>query len=100
MRDEETGLLFQAAPRLLDGAGPGVGFRYRAESAALELKLVGWVRNLPDGRVEAVTEGKEAALNGFLDRVAGGPMKGYIRRTETFLEESTGEFDDFRIRFY
>lgn len=78
----------------------GVGFRYTAESAALELKLTGWVRNLPDGRVEALVEGPEKGLNAFLDRIAQGPMKHYIQRAQIRWEEATGEFDDFRVRFY
>jgi len=78
----------------------GVGFRYTAESAALDLKLTGWVRNLPDGRVEALVEGSEKGLTAFLDRIAQGPMKHYIQRVESRWDPATGEFDDFRVRFY
>lgn len=78
----------------------GVGFRYTAESAALELKLTGWVRNLPDGRVEALLEGPEKGLHAFLDRMAEGPMRHYIQGAQIRWEEPTGEFDDFRVRFY
>ena len=78
----------------------GVGFRYTAESAALDLKLTGWVRNLPDGRVEALVEGPEKGLKAFLDRIAQGPMKPYLQRVETHWDPATGEFDDFRVRFY
>lgn len=82
------------------GRVQGVGFRYTAESVALELHLVGWVRNLPDGRVEAVCEGSEKALKDFPDRIAGGPMGVYIQHTELNWAPATGEFKDFRIRFY
>ena len=82
------------------GRVQGVGFRYTTETVALELELVGWVRNLPDGRVEAVCEGSEQALNTFLERMAQGPMKRYIRQTETNWGEGTGEFEEFRIRFF
>ena len=81
------------------GRVQGVGFRYTAESVALELGIVGWVRNLPDGRVEAVAEGPQKSLNVFLERIASGPMKRYIRETETHWDKPTGEFDDFQIRF-
>ena len=82
------------------GRVQGVGFRYTAETAALELRLVGWVRNLPDGRVEAICEGSESALNSFLERIAHGPMEPYIRDTRVTWSEATGEFEEFRIRFF
>ena len=83
------------------GRVQGVGFRYTAETAALELKLVGWVRNLPDGRVEAICEGSAALLKKFLEKIAAGPMRSYIRQTQAdWMEESTGEFSDFKIRYF
>lgn len=82
------------------GKVQGVGFRYTAESVALELKLTGWVRNLPDGRVEAVCEADTRALKLFLKRVAEGPMKPHLRGTDTTWSAATGEFEDFGIRFY
>ena len=82
------------------GRVQGVGFRYTTESAALELGVTGWVRNLPDGRVEALAEGPEKILKTLLDRIASGPMKRYIRDVEVHWEQPTGEFDDFRVRFF
>ncbi len=82
------------------GRVQGVGFRYTAESVALELGITGWVRNLPDGRVEGAVEGPEKTLRVFLERIASGPMKGYIRGVETYWEKPAGEFDDFQIRFF
>ena len=77
-----------------------MGFRYTTESVALELGVGGWVRNLPDGRVEALAEGTEKELKTFLERIAGGPMKNYIRQVELHWAKATGEFDDFQVRFY
>ena len=77
-----------------------MGFRYTAESVALELGVTGWVRNLPDGRVEALCEGTEKTLKVFLERISIGPMKSYIRQVEIHWDKVTGEFDDFKIRFY
>jgi len=82
------------------GRVQGVGFRYTAESAALKLGVTGWVRNLPDGRVEAMAEGQEKTLKKLLDQIASGPMKQYIRGVETRWEKPAGEFDDFQIRFF
>ncbi len=82
------------------GRVQGVGFRYTVETVALELKLIGWVWNLPDGRVEAVCEGSEKALNSFLEKIAAGPMKPHIRETQTGWGQAAGEFKDFHIRFF
>lgn len=78
----------------------GVGFRYTVETAALELALTGWVRNRPDGRVEAVVEGPAARLQAFLEQVRTGPMARYIQGADAAWGEATGECDDFQIRFY
>ena len=78
----------------------GVGFRYTAESVALALGVNGWVRNLPDGRVEAACEGSEKKLNLLLERIADGPMKRHIKETQLRWENPTGEFQEFQIRFY
>lgn len=81
------------------GRVQGVGFRYTAETAALALKLRGWVRNLPDGRVEAVCEGSESRLQSFLETIKTGPMAKHIQRVQIAWEDPTREFRDFQIRF-
>lgn len=55
------------------GVVQGVGFRYFAHRAARELNLRGWVRNLPDGSVETVAEGADAAVTEYLSRLSRGP---------------------------
>lgn len=82
------------------GRVQGVGFRYTAESVALELGITGWVRNLPDGRVEALAEGTEKKLQTFLDRIAAGPMKRYIINVQLDWQAPTGEFEEFQVRFF
>ena len=73
----------------------GVGFRYTVRNTASGLGLTGWVRNLPDGRVELVCEGEEKKLNIFLDDIAKEfPVDAQVSRGKT-----TGEFADFDIRF-
>jgi len=81
------------------GRVQGVGFRFTTEQIALSLGMTGWVKNLPDGRVEVMAEGEEAKLVGFLEKIRNGPMKPYIRGVEAEWEEAKGEFRDFGIRF-
>ncbi|PIQ81608.1 MAG: acylphosphatase [Candidatus Omnitrophica bacterium CG11_big_fil_rev_8_21_14_0_20_64_10] len=82
------------------GRVQGVGFRYTAEEAALSLGLTGWVRNLPDGRVEAVCEGPKRRLERFLAVIAAGPMRPNIQSHTADWGAATGRFTDFRVRFF
>ena len=77
----------------------GVGFRFTVRSIASESGLVGWVRNLRDGRVEVVCEGEEKKLKAFLDNIKDEFLGRYIVDTDVIWEEPTHEFDSFGIRF-
>lgn len=77
----------------------GVGFRYTAQDIATRLGLKGWVKNLEDGRVEIVVEGKEEDIKGFLDKISKGQLGRYIIDTGLSWGKPTKEFDDFDIRF-
>ena len=80
------------------GSVQGVGFRYSAERTAELFKITGWVKNLRDGRVELVCEGKDASLKEFLQKIEA-MFSSYIRDREVGWEDATGEFDYFDIRF-
>ena len=54
---------------VVSGRVQGVGFRFFAERAAREAGVKGWVRNRPDGTVETLVEGEQAAVDGYLDRL-------------------------------
>ena len=80
------------------GLVQGVGFRFTAERAAVSLGINGSIRNLRDGRVEIVCEGKETELNKFLSKL-DSVFKQYIRGVETDWSDATGEFQGFYISF-
>lgn len=78
------------------GRVQGVGFRFTASRIAERFSVVGWVRNLPDGRVEMVAEGAEAELARFIAAVQGA-MKASIQDVQSESEPATGEFQGFTI---
>lgn len=67
---------------LVSGRVQGVGFRAFVTEAARGLGLSGWVRNLADGRVEAVAEGDAAALDSLASALARGPLLARVDRVE------------------
>ncbi|MFC1511318.1 acylphosphatase [Candidatus Margulisiibacteriota bacterium] len=76
----------------------GVGFRYAAVDIARRYGIFGWVKNLRDGRVEVVAEGKDAAVQSFLDAL-NAEMAHHIRDKNVSWETAASEFTDFRIKF-
>lgn len=78
----------------------GVFFRSHTRDMALSLGLNGWVRNLPDGRVEAVFEGEDDALKQMVSWCHKGPASARVDDAEVEWEEPTGEFEDFSIKYW
>lgn len=81
------------------GRVQGVGFRYTAEKFALDLKLVGCVKNLADNRVELVCEGPKEKIETLLDQIQRSSLGRTITKTVCHWEKPTQEFKDFRIEF-
>jgi acylphosphatase len=65
---------------LYEGHVQGVGFRWSVRHTAKGFDVTGWVRNLPDGRVELQVTGEEDEVRAFLDRVAEGELHSLIHR--------------------
>jgi acylphosphatase len=71
-----------------EGQVQGVGFRFTVRHIAKGFDVTGWVRNLPDGRVELQVTGDEAEARAFLDQVAQSELHSLIRKqTENTLNE-------------
>ena len=79
------------------GRVQGVGFRYTTRNIALGYDVQGYVRNLPDGRVELVMEGPDAQMDQVVGEVQRR-MNGYIRTLESHVGPATREFEQFTIR--
>jgi acylphosphatase len=63
---------------VVSGEVQGVGFRYAARERAAELGVAGWVRNLPDGTVEAEVEGESGAVERMLAWLDRGPRAARV----------------------
>lgn len=86
-----------AVRAIVSGRVQGVGFRYWAQQEASDRDLVGYVRNLPNGDVEAVLVGEEMTVNLMLDLLWEGPLVAKVKGVKTeYLEECT-EFSEFAI---
>jgi acylphosphatase len=82
---------------VVSGRVQGVSFRYYTQRKAVELGVVGWVRNESDGTVRTVAEGEEPALRGFREFLEVGPPYAEVTSVEEHWKEATGEFERFRI---
>ena len=75
-----------------------VYFRGSTQHVAREAGLAGWVRNLPDGRVEAVFEGPRPAVQALLDWCRHGPPTAVVEDVEVRWEPPQDEPPGFRVR--
>lgn len=82
---------------LFSGRVQGVGFRYQVLQTAREFEVAGFVRNLPDGRVELEAEGSEAEIKAFVQGVEER-MEGYIRKAERTAGRRLPQLSGFTIR--
>lgn len=80
------------------GQVQGIGFRYTLQDIANYHKVLGWVKNLDDARVEAVAEAEEEVLNTFLQRI-NQHFSRYIKEVNLEWLPAGGEFRDFKVVF-
>ena len=80
----------------VEGCVQGVFFRDSTRRRALDLGVTGFVRNLADGRVEAVFEGEESAVNQAIRFVREGPPHASVTHVDVTNEPYDGEFVSFR----
>lgn len=81
----------------ISGRVQGVFFRAEAQGEARRLGLTGWVRNLPDGRVEVVAQGPKEKLEKFIEWCRHGPPGAHVAHLEQNWDEGLQEFQDFQI---
>jgi acylphosphatase len=82
---------------VIGGRVQGVGFRYFTHDVAVREGVTGWVRNLPDGRVEALLEGESEAVTRVERALRQGPRGARVESVSVDTEEPTGAYHTFSI---
>jgi acylphosphatase len=95
---EEGSMIKTRAHLYISGRVQGVSFRYYTLEEAQAVGVHGWVRNLWDGRVEALFEGEETAVDHMTQWCHKGPGTAVVENVEVLWEEPAEEFSNFRVR--
>jgi len=84
----------------VSGVVQGVGFRYFVIDIARNLNLRGWVRNMPDGSVEAEVVGKEGLIADFVSQLKVGPRAAHVTGVNVSWQPTEPDYSAFEIRFF
>jgi acylphosphatase len=99
-KEEKKAKLLKARAHVyMSGRVQGVFFRSETQDEARRLGLTGWVRNLPDGRVEAVFEGEKEKVDALIDFCRRGPTGARVTNAEVAWENYEGIYKSFIIRY-
>ena len=83
----------------VQGLVQGVAFRAFTEREARRLGLMGFCRNLGDGRVEVVLEGEKEAIESLVHRLHVGPSRAEVQEVQVHWGEAAGNMNSFEIRY-
>jgi acylphosphatase len=81
-----------------EGRVQGVGFRWTARQIANGFEVTGWVRNLPDGRVEMMASGERDEVEAFLQAIRDSELSSHIRNETAAEIPAPGDARGFEIR--
>jgi acylphosphatase len=87
-----------SAEFVVSGIVQGVGFRYFVYRNATSLDLTGYVKNLPNGDVLTVVEGRKDLVEELYNRLKIGPMRAYVKSVNQKYYGYQGRFETFEIR--
>lgn len=90
----------QQAHIFIEGRVQGVGFRHFTKVNAEEVGVFGWVKNLPDGRVEAVFAGPMDHIREMVSRCEKGPGASRVDNIDVEVEEADEDHDAFEVRYH
>ncbi len=82
---------------IISGLVQGVGYRFFTQRAAARHQVRGYVKNLADGRVEALAQGSEKSVENFKHDLNAGPSFSNVEHIEEIVVEPSGWYSSFRI---
>jgi acylphosphatase len=88
----------QRARVRVSGQVQGVFFRDSTRQKAEELGLAGWVRNMPDGQVEALFEGPPEKVEEIVSWCKEGPQRASVEKVDADFESAGGDLEGFEVR--
>ncbi len=88
-----------SAHAIISGRVQGVFFRAETQRVAERFGVVGWVRNRPDGTVEAVFEGEQKAVDAVLVWCKEGPNLAVVDKVKVKWQDYSGEFSSFDVTY-
>ncbi len=83
----------------IQGRVQGVFFRQSAKIKARKIGVFGWIKNLPDGRIEAVFEGDKEKVEKMIEWSKKGTIIANVKALDIKEEKYKGEFNNFDLRF-
>ena len=81
-----------------EGRVQGVGFRWTTKNLARGYDVTGWVKNLPDGRVEMQVRGETEEVDAFIEAIGESELKSHIKKSEVTVIPPPAGFHGFEIR--
>ena len=81
-----------------EGRVQGVGFRWTVKNLARGYDVTGWVKNLPDGRVEMQVSGETEEVDAFIEAIAESELKSHIKKSDVSVIPPPAGFHGFEIR--
>lgn len=85
---------------IITGRVQGVFFRSKTRNEAKNYNVRGWIRNLPDGRVEAIFEGEKEDVDKLVDFAGKWPLGAKVLDLDVEWQNYSGEFKDFEVCYF
>lgn len=95
---DKNKLVLKRAHVFIDGKVQRVGFRYFVQTKAQEMGIEGWVKNLADGRVEAVFEGPKPNVLIMIEKCRKGPRASRVDNIDLNWEKTDNNLESFRVK--
>jgi len=84
---------------IISGRVQGVWFRASTRDKAQQLGLKGWVKNTPEGNVEAIFEGEEKTVNEMLEWCNHGPPLAEVKNLDVKKQKPSNDLDEFHVKY-